>query len=699
MGHRLAAVLVFALVAAGCSDDAATPEITTTTAVTPIAPTTTLPSTSPVLQPSDLDLTLAENPLLTEGTWPGPAWPTSLDGVAFADIVPSGLTAALGANGFVIDGNETWSHLTWLYSSVYPYGERPVFVTTDAAYHHWHLTFDRILRAVEEETLLPILERFTAAMVDATRAQAAELASTPAADAASRAAAFYEATATVLGLDVGPIADLAQTEVALVLEHSSRTGSPTLGGDCAGLNQCIDYSLMTPRGHYTRSEDLTRYFRAMSLLGNGAALLTDLPGMRISLLTARVLTTDPDLTADWASIYFPTAFLVGAADDYTPFEAATAAETVIPGWVDDPTLLDDAAVAAVGIQLAATRQVRIDPESASVRPMGARFVFDSWVLDQLADPGIASRTRVSALDLAAAFGSDWALQRQVNAGEAAEWPAYLDGVTAMRAAVDGRTIDDWAATAYGAWLHALEPMWQPHGATYPPFMQTEAWAAKDHQTGFGSWAELRHDTILYAKQGMAEGDMEPPAAASHWVEPDPVAFQRISDAARLLRSGLTQLDLLTGTTDDVFTPLGMLDRLITMTDRMASIATTELAGNPISTDDNEFLGQIGGWFESILYASGGDSGEIDAHGALIADVFLDAQTDMALEVATGDFNTIYVLVPDRAGGFEVATGGVYSYYEFWQPRDDRLTDEAWWESIESASLPDRPSWATDHLGL
>jgi hypothetical protein len=37
----------------------------------------------------------------------------------------------------------------------------------------------------------------------------------------------------------------------------------------------------------------------------------------------------------------------------------------------------------------------------------------------------------------------------------------------------------------------------------------------------------------------------------------------------------------------------------------------------------------------------------------------------------------------------VALGGVFSYYEFKWPMDDRLTDEAW---QEMSPLPDRPAW-------
>ena len=39
----------------------------------------------------------------------------------------------------------------------------------------------------------------------------------------------------------------------------------------------------------------------------------------------------------------------------------------------------------------------------------------------------------------------------------------------------------------------------------------------------------------------------------------------------------------------------------------------------------------------------------------------------ALEIGTGWVDQILVLVPDDAGRFHVALGGVYSYYEFQQP--------------------------------
>ena len=197
----------------------------------------------------------------------------------------------------------------------------------------------------------------------------------------------------------------------------------------------------------------------------------------------------------------------------------------------------------------ATRPVRIDPERPSVRLMGTRFVIDSWIMDQLVAPNVSEppdlRVLASPLDLAAAFGSDFALAIQDEAGETA-YLHYPEQMAAMRAAVAARPDEAWGETVYDAWLAAVEPMWLPHGAAFPDFMQSDAWKAKSQQAGFGSYAELRHDTILYTKQFV--GEMGSVAAdlpeVRNWVEPDPVAFGRLSAMATLTRDGLAARELL-----------------------------------------------------------------------------------------------------------------------------------------------------------
>ena len=139
-----------------------------------------------------------------------------------------------------------------------------------------------------------------------------------------------------------------------------------------------------------------------------------------------------------------------------------------------------------------------------------------------------------------------------------------------------------------------------------------------------------------------------------------------------------------------------------MLQRLAAIAEDELAGLPISREDNEYLRDIGrelGFlFERTTdYGYGGEGA--DDQAALVADIFTNPLGDQVLEVGTGRIDEIYVLVPDDEGGFVVAKGGVYSYYEFWHPRGERLSDEEWRALLDEGDVPERPQWVRDHLGL
>jgi hypothetical protein len=103
------------------------------------------------------------------------------------------------------------------------------------------------------------------------------------------------------------------------------------------------------------------------------------------------------------------------------------------------------------------------------------------------------------------------------------------------------------------------------------------------------------------RQAFAEGDAPlPPAPPRHWVEPDPVPFERLAEAARLLRAGLAERGLLTDETGV------LLGDLVAMEGRFGRIARDELAGRPISAADNDWLAEIGSQFE-LLWLQAGDA--------------------------------------------------------------------------------------------
>ncbi len=260
-------------------------------------------------------------------------------------------------------------------------------------------------------------------------------------------------------------------------------------------------------------------------------------------------------------------------------------------------------------------------------------------------------------------------------------------------------LDSWTQNLYWNWLYALRPLLEAKGAQYPAFMQTQAWTRKDIHTALGSWTELKHDTILYAKQTMAEmgGGGEAPEPPHGWVEPNPEAYARLLALARMTRDGLKSRNLLSENTS------ANLDRLDNLLAFLLKTAQQELAGQPLSRQDYERIKYYGGELEAMTLAAADPQGEgrpffsDDDQAALVADVATDPNGQV-LEEATGRIFEIYVVVPSgNKGGFNLAKGGVFAYYEFPWPMNDRLTDESWRAKLKAGKAPAQPEWTQSFI--
>ena len=234
-----------------------------------------------------------------EPAYAGPATPTSLDEVTLTDQVDELLSpearAKLAEQGFVIVPEE-FRLFHHAYDEQF-YAGTPVFVTTDAAYHAWHQVFDKTLRDLETRRLTPALATLLKGMRKHAVAQQDALAGTELEDDAARVVDLLAVAAAELGLKSGKLSRRAKAEKALIDKHSDSTDSPILGTE-------TDYSLFTPRGHYTRTKELTRYFMAMSVLGQhafrlpgsvqtDATIVEDTDNLRLALLASRTLVGDP----------------------------------------------------------------------------------------------------------------------------------------------------------------------------------------------------------------------------------------------------------------------------------------------------------------------------------------------------------------------------------------------------------------------
>ncbi len=597
------------------------------------------------------------------------------------------------------------------------YDTVPVFITTDSVYHVYHLIFDKMLRDLETGYFIADLKTLTTSMLAASTTQYQALKGSSLGDPALRNAAYFAVADKLLGLSDPIPADadvMVNAELALINAANTAAISPIWDRpDLPNEMKLIeDYTQYIPRGHYTLSEDLKRYFKAMMWYGRLTFRQADDFETRRALLLVQALrsTSTSDGTSAvslWENIYEPTVFIVGKSDDLGYIEYGALSDQVFGANPDlskfaDPALFASFQKAAQNLPPPQLNSmwVWIDQDKQLVtkgfRFMGQRFTLDEYVFGQVIWRNVGTmdkpRGLPKGLDFFAAMGSDEAASLLKGMGE--DQYANFDTHSAkVRSQVAALGTDSWTQNLYWSWLYSFQPLIAPKGSAYPPFMQTQAWLRKDLQTALGSWTELKHDTILYAKQVMAEmGGGGPPQIPHGYVEPDPEAYARLLALAQMTEDGLQSRNLLSDLTR------GNLDNLISQLKFLQDISQRELSGGTITDAEYQQIMYWGGTLEQFTLkaadTTGADSRDLsDQKAALVADVATgtnDLQTLVVLEEADGQPTLIYVVLPDSPQ--RIAIGAVYSYYEFTVPSSGRLTDQQWQAQVEAGTNPAQPDW-------
>ncbi|MBN1167763.1 MAG: DUF3160 domain-containing protein [Methanospirillaceae archaeon] len=521
------------------------------------------------------------------------------------------------------------------------------------------------------------------------------------------------------------VRDEVNAELSLITAHEGFFESPV-------FHYSEDYSQYVPRGHYTGSEKLKNYFLSMMWYGRMSFLLKGGPDGIVSeedaqiqtcqaLLISDLLHADPKLLQRWNRIYETTSFFVGTSDDLGPYEYRQAMQTVFQGpfasdqWstekyheikteiaqfpspqiyggtgdcaVDPPFTLEDADAC-----LEATKGFRF---------MGQRFIPDSYIFSELTGPYTGLFTGTGSpftlvgslrgfpmgLDAMALLGSNRAAEH-VKTSDNAEYERYQQQVTNLSLELPSPDDPQWQKNLYWGWLFSLMPLFENPKEGYPAFMQTDAWLDKSLSTALASWAELRHDTILYAKQSYTLRATSAPFIPETkpvvgYVEPNPELYNRLLYLTSMTRTGLSSLDVLDESSED------RLVRLEAVLSRLVDISVRELANSELSKDDYEFIATFGDTLKDLL----GDVDEKTTWTTMIADVHTDTNSRRVLEEGVGFVDLILVAYPVPDGRIILGAGPVLTYYEFTWPMSDRLTDEAWRE-MQRESPVEKPWWTS-----
>lgn len=650
--------------------------------------------------------------------------------------------AMLTQNGFVISDRLTWNRFMEAYAWIY-WQDLPVFVTTDSMLQAVHQSYGDILADLEGAFMQPELESF----LRSTQAQVLSDHrgnSDPALDNIYADVETYLAVALALLNGGGG----SNPEQAHIVQLATEANSMTFVS-LFGTTFPVDFTMFQPRGYYP-NKGLSNYFRAMSWLS-----LIDFQFVTYNPRTSEPELQPPAIAAAfilqnaieqageqdrWQQMNDLIAFFAGQSDNIalpdlarlgndlgvvSPVDVLGMAEAGLLQQLEENDYGQQRITGQIIYRNASNSSPEAIPRPQSFKLFGQRFSIDPYIMSNLVydrlivDEVVVERPLPSAMDVMYALGNNRAAAHLES--ELAAY-GYESNLAWLRQEVDGLDDSFWQAPLYNRWLSLLRSLNQPTTeAIYPTTMRSTAWADKMLHTQLASWAQLRHDNILYTKQSFTTAQIlcEYPAG---YVEPYPEFYGGLKDMAAFGHNTVARLvenqppaeakEILQATLD-------YFAGVAEIAEQLQILAEKELEQVPFTTDEEQFLKSIvvrqnvdvvgcggpsfeeqwNGWYGRLFYQK-------DENPAVVADVHTNPTREResalypprVMHVATGPTAAILFLL-ETEEGTTLYVGPAFTYFEAIEMGTDfeppnRLTDETWRERLGQAPYPEAPEWVT-----
>lgn len=589
------------------------------------------------------------------------------------------------------------------------YRQVPNFITTDLYLQAFHMYFSYILKSLGKQHIIPTLEMLCHSFNAACIKLAEQTEDESLKDMAEHAATFYAIPYYLLTNKTLTVPSKYETEYQEEIEHINKQ-EDNFSDFLSYKDAYFPYSLFKPRGHYTREPQLQAYFKAMMWLQTACFCREQQEQLKRSIFQAAVLCTyksidQTPLIKLYQHIYTPLTFLMGEADNLSIFDIARILEKNNAIHIED-------ALTARQIEKVNQALIELAKHKNNIKPqieitcrdkinfMPQRYLSDNEVIQKLVDVNPNSqRAYPKGLDVFATFGTGTAESLLIDFyKEPNNWSEYSKELQQLKDKF--KTSKSTQLSVYELWMKSLLTM-QQTDKNNPGFMQTPEWGYKNLNTALASWAELKHDAILYGEQPMAAecgGAGPPDPIVVGYVEPNLPFWRKMENILQATRLILQQNDCMT---DDL---KGKTDQLNDYVTFLIQVTEKELRGEKLTEPEYRTLEYMGSSIEYFTLSVVDPDLHLDDWSlvqgpdksiAIVADIYTrnirGCNKNGILHIATGNANNIYVVV-EIEGNLYLTRGATFSYYEFVQPLGTRLTDEEWQKMLEEKKAPAVPEW-------
>ena len=579
----------------------------------------------------------------------------------------------------------------------------PSFVTTDLYLQLYHLYFDCMLREIEEHKLVGLMTDLSQRLYESMHRQSVNAADEDVQQLAHHNAVYFAVAYQLLtGKQIADATEQAEAKAEIERVMKSENAMTPFMADHKEVE--FPYSLFRPRGHYTRTETLQRYFRGMMWLQTVPFGLDHPDEVKEAVMVAYALQEDKTAAKNYDVVNLLLNNMMGLPDNLSIPQVQD--EVKKRGLLQSELLASEPGMADLteALNTIGNTQTRIRPKFErtshnKICLMPQRYQPDAEVLQEMVDydGDPTERATPQGMDFLAAMGVSAAEKILIEEGQ--KWKGFKPMMEQMKKHM-GEI--DWQETIATQWMLTVKTVNEKDEGV-PYFMAGEEWDRKNLNAALASWAELKHDAILYAKQPMGAecgGAGPPDPVVKGYVEPNVVFWKKaaelLDNTTELLKKHDMMTEKVAAATERISDEVRFLQR----------ISEKELAGKELSDEEYDQISCMGATFENISldllrapdqYLMGwSDVQGADRKIAVVADVYTanaDNNPDKSiLYEAVGLGDEIYVVV-EIDGYLYLARGAVFSYREFTEPLGgQRLTDEEWQQQLEKNPRKGVPTW-------
>lgn len=637
----------------------------------------------------------------------------------------------LRKNGFVVSERLSYSTMYAALKDIWN-KDLPIFITTDMILQAVHQSYDEILKQLEEDKLYTMVFEALKLMHSKVKDMEKYYPNSPMIKKSILDIDVYLTVALNLlynDFDVNYSENKDFVQQIMTLINGAQMSEIALFSE---HQREYDFSQFTVRGHYTQSYLLQKYFQGMIWLGRTEFYLIapepaltnpqspeDIQRMFIDAVLLNELIKKTGTSDTFKEIDALLTSLIGESDNVQPKhidelmnEAAFVSALDLVKMENITKLQDilrnkpycDQKILSQLIWEGPTEAEKVKPASAFMM-MGQRFIIDSYILGNLVDDKVEDRMLPSVLDPLFVLGNNAAADfLQTEMKKYKDYPAQL---AALRYLTDTYDESFWHSSYYNTWLNSIRKLNPPDDEkrkSLPSFMRTAAWWQEKMNTQLASWAQIRHDNLLYAKQSYSSGNL---CSFPHaYLEPIPEFYKEImalaDNGSKVITSDISYMGYL------------YFQKLFEVSEKLYNIALKERNNEDLSNAEISFLTSVfmkegtncdgtlilNGWFFDLL-ALGMIRG--DKPDLVVADVHTSptdeggSMVGWVKHLGTGLINLLVANVETRDGNTITYCGPVMSFYEHTTCDFKRLTDEEWKSTYLNDKFSIRPPFVDLYL--